>query len=202
MLIENIIIYGLVAVFLIGVFFIYFRKMRKESKIVGEKIEHAKKEGLYEPVSLHPVVDPNSCIRSGACVAACPEKDVFGDKEWCGNNYQCQQVHWPWGLFPCLPCSALSPFVLALKKRGVDLPHVNQSFETNVKGLFIAGEMGGMGDLLKNAVEQGKQAMENLAKSLNSKLNTDYDVIICWGWPSWYLSIFDCPKTPPQILDP
>ena len=33
------------------------------------------------------------------------------------------------------------------------MPHISPEFETNVPGLFIAGELGGMG-LIKNAVEQ------------------------------------------------
>ena len=74
-------------------------------------------------------------------------------------------------------------FVLGTEKRGVDLPHVNQSFESNVRGLFISGEMGGMG-LIKNAVEQGKQAMENIAKSIDHKLEADYDVIIVGAGPA------------------
>ena len=52
---------------------------------------------------------------------------------------------------------------IGTEKRGVELPHVNQNFETNVPGIFIAGELGGMG-LIKNAVEQGRQAVENIVK--------------------------------------
>ena len=77
MLLENILIYGSVGLFLIGVFYVYFRKLSKESKIVGEKIENAKKDGLFEPVSLHPVIDPNSCIKSGACVTGVPRKKMY-----------------------------------------------------------------------------------------------------------------------------
>ncbi|WP_319500965.1 hypothetical protein [uncultured Draconibacterium sp.] len=75
---EQILIYGVVAIFLLGVVFIYIRKLRRESKIVEDKIQRAREEGLYEPVSLHPVVDPNSCIQSGACIRACPEHDILG----------------------------------------------------------------------------------------------------------------------------
>lgn len=58
--------------------FWYFRNQKKKSKAVEAKIAQAKIEGLFEPVSLHPVIDTNSCIRTGACVAACPEKDIIG----------------------------------------------------------------------------------------------------------------------------
>ena len=54
------------------------------------------------------------------------------------------------------------PLCIGTEKRGVDLPHVNQRFQSNIPGIYIAGELGGMG-LIKNAVEQGKQAVINIA---------------------------------------
>src|SRR4051794_25140142 len=41
-------------------------------------LDEAVSVGAHIPVSLHPVVDPNACICSGACIAACPEGDVLG----------------------------------------------------------------------------------------------------------------------------
>ena len=182
MLLENILIYGSVGLFLIGVFYVYFRKLSKESKIVGEKIENAKKDGLFEPVSLHPVIDPNSCIKSGACVTACPEKDVLGIRNGRATTINASRCIGHGACFHACPVQAIT-LCIGTEKRGVDLPHVNQSFESNVRGLFISGEMGGMG-LIKNAVEQGKQAMENIAKSIDHKLEADYDVIIVGAGPA------------------
>jgi putative YpdA family bacillithiol system oxidoreductase len=65
----------------------------------------------------------------------------------------------------------------------VELPHVSQYFETNIPGIFIAGELGGMG-LIKNAVEQGKQAVENFQKRKNKSLNAQYDLIIVGAGPA------------------
>ena len=42
------------------------------------KIDKAKEYGFYEPVSLHPVINEDICIGSGACIAACPEHDILG----------------------------------------------------------------------------------------------------------------------------
>ncbi len=182
MLLENILIYGSVGIFLVGVFYFYFRKLSKESKIVGEKIENAKKDGLFEPVSLHPVIDPNSCIKSGACVTACPEKDVLGIRNGRATTINASRCIGHGACFHACPVQAIT-LCIGTEKRGVDLPHVNQSFESNVRGLFISGEMGGMG-LIKNAVEQGKQAMENIAKSIDHKLEADYDVIIVGAGPA------------------
>lgn len=75
---EQILIYGITLVFLMLAVVLYVRKLRRNSGVVDEKIRIAKEQGLYEPVSLHPFVDPDSCIGSGACIIACPEKDILG----------------------------------------------------------------------------------------------------------------------------
>jgi len=49
--------------------------------------------------------------------------------------------------------------------------------------MFIAGELGGMG-LIKNAVEQGKQAIDNISKKLNKNHNAQYDTIIVGAGPA------------------
>ena len=67
-LFENILIYLVVFLFCLAVVVIYLRRQKRQSKQVEEKIVKAKLEGLYEPVSLHPVVDPNNCIGTGACI--------------------------------------------------------------------------------------------------------------------------------------
>ncbi len=102
LLIENILIYSLVAILCIGTVLIYVLKKRKESRIVDEKIRHAKEYGLHEPVSLHPYVDVNSCIQTGACISACPEKDIIGIKKRKSYHYQCIPVHRAWGMLPRL----------------------------------------------------------------------------------------------------
>jgi len=181
-LLEQILIYGAVVIFLLGVVFIYIRKLRRESKIVEEKIERAKEAGLYEPVSLHPVVDPNSCIQSGACVRACPEHDILGIRNGKATVINASQCVGHGACFHACPTQAISLFI-GTEKRGVDLPHVNQTFETNVKGMFIAGEMGGMG-LIRNAVEQGRQAVQNLAKGIKQEVGTEYDLIVIGAGPA------------------
>ncbi len=50
--------------------------------------------------------------------------------------------------------------------RGVELPYVNANFETNVPGIYIAGELGGMG-LIRNAIEQGRQTIESIIMLVN-----------------------------------
>ncbi|MEE4286893.1 MAG: NAD(P)-binding domain-containing protein [Mariniphaga sp.] len=179
---EKILIYGFVGIFLVVVIFIYIRKLRRESKIVEEKIKIAKEDGLHEPVSLHPVVDINSCIQSGACIRACPEHDILGIKNGKATVINASRCVGHGACFHACPTQAISLFI-GTEKRGVDLPHVNQFFESNVKGIFIAGEMGGMG-LIKNAVEQGRQAVNNLARGITSQNKTDYDLVVIGAGPA------------------
>ena len=77
-IIENIIAYGLTFLLIALIIIIYLRRNAAKTKLNEEKILKAKESGFHEPVSLHPVVDPESCIGSGACIAACPEHDILG----------------------------------------------------------------------------------------------------------------------------
>jgi thioredoxin reductase len=45
----------------------------------------------------------------------------------------------------------------------VEVPDLTHDFETSVPGLFVVGELGGRG-LIKNAVNEGKLAVEHIAK--------------------------------------
>lgn len=181
-LIEKIAIYGIVGLFLAGVVVVYVLKLRRESRIVEEKIKLAKEEGLFEPVSLHPVVDVNSCIQSGACIRACPEHDILGIRNGKAFVINASQCIGHGACFHACPTQAISLHI-GTEKRGVDLPHVNQFFETNVKGIYIAGEIGGMG-LIRNAVEQGKQAVDNLVKGIKKQGNFDFDLVVIGAGPA------------------
>ncbi|TAL66441.1 MAG: 4Fe-4S ferredoxin [Bacteroidetes bacterium] len=181
-MVEDILIYSLAAILCLAVVIIYLRRKRKASKIVDEKIKHAKEFGLYEPVSLHPYIDVNSCIQTGACIAACHEKDIIGIRNGKATIINASQCIGHGACFLACPTEAIS-LRIGTEKRGVDLPHVNHNFETNVPGIFIAGELGGMG-LIKNAVEQGKQAAENIVKSLKKNHQAVYDLIIIGAGPA------------------
>ena len=182
LLIENIIVYGSVLILFVGVVAIYLRRLKRNSKEVESKIERAKKEGLHEPVSLHPVIDVNSCIMTGACIIACHEKDVLGIMNGKATTINASRCIGHGACFHACPTEAIS-LRIGTEKRGVELPHVSENFETNVPGIFIAGELGGMG-LIKNAVEQGKQAVENIVKSAEGGHNAGYDLLVVGAGPA------------------
>ncbi len=129
------------------------RKARTAIRVMQE----AKEAGLTEPASLHPVIDPALCLGCAACVKACPEKQILGIID--GKAALIEPTHCV-GHGACArscPTDAIT-LVFGTETRGVDIPHVSPTFETNVPGIFIAGELGGMG-LIKNAIEQGRQAV-------------------------------------------
>jgi len=149
-----------------------------------ETLEENKAAGLIDPASLHPVIDANKCIGCGSCITACPEmpthqvlglvrrKATLVSPTECIGHGACKAV---------CPVDAIS-LVFGTERRGVDIPNVNPDFESNVPGIFIAGELGGMG-LIRNAIEQGRQAMDSIVKKLG-KPSGGVDVVIVGAGPS------------------
>jgi thioredoxin reductase len=180
--IENIVTYVLVIGFIAILFYFYLRKHKKHSQATKKKIAKAKELGFNEPVSLHPVINYDICIGSAACVAACPERDILGVVDGKAVTINASRCVGHGACFHACPVQAIS-LCIGTEKRGVELPHISQEFETSIPGIYIAGELGGMG-LIKNAVEQGKQAMSYLASKLKSKGSTKYDVVIVGAGPA------------------
>lgn len=166
----------------IWAFYIALR-MRAETRSRATKAAAAE-AGLLEPASLHPKIDPLKCLGCGACARACPEGDILGmingkaeliEPSHCIGHGACKDA---------CPRDAIT-LVYGTEKRGVDIPYVHPDFQTNVPGIFIAGELGGMG-LIRNAIEQGRQAIESVRKFDRSRSSDVYDVIIVGAGPAGF----------------
>lgn len=190
--IEEILVYGAGLGLCVIVMLIYIFVKRRNSSIVESKIQTAKEEGSYEPISLHPHININTCIGSGACVAACPEKDIIGILHGKATLINASKCVGHGACFHACPVEAIS-LKIGTEKRGVDLPHVNYNFETNVHGIFIAGELGGMG-LIKNSVEQGKQAVDFIKEAIQPNHGADFDLIVIGAGPSGISSSLQAKK--------
>ncbi len=181
-LIEQILIYGTLALLCAVVVYFYLRNDKAKTAKTRQKVSVAKAEGLFEPVSLHPYIDLNTCIGSAACITACPEKDILGLNEGKVTVINASNCVGHGACFHACPVEAIS-LRIGTESRGVDLPHVNKNFETNIQGIYIAGELGGMG-LIKNSVEQGQQAIENIIKRKKRNIENVLDVVIVGAGPA------------------
>ena len=157
----------------------YLWRRRRWSALHARELQAAVEAGLTEPTSLHPVVDPNRCIGSSSCVKACPEGaiGVINGKAQLVNAAVCI------GHGACAAACPLEAIklVFGTERRGIDIPNVKPNFETNVPGIFIAGELGGMG-LIRKAAEQGRQAIASIRQADRS--GTDLDVVIVGAGPA------------------
>ena len=137
----------------------YFRWRARRTKVAAVQLEEAKVSGLNEPPTLHPVFDYPMCIGCGACAKVCPEhaiglvaaKPYLVNAAHCIGHGACK---------PACPVDAIK-LVFGTARRGMEIPQVSPTFETNIPGLFIAGELGGMG-LVHKSVEQGRQAIKTI----------------------------------------
>jgi thioredoxin reductase (NADPH) len=164
---------------LIGAFLLYLFSQWRSTQRGSTTLRESQAAGLTEPPSLHPEFDSALCIGSGACVAACPEKAIglvhgkaqLVNASVCIGHGAC---------FAQCPMDAID-LVFGTERRGVDIPAVAPDFETNVPGLFIAGELGGMG-LIHKAVEQGRSAIATIAQ--RPRVTDMLDVVIVGAGPA------------------
>lgn len=174
---SNVLPYLLLAVLAV-VLHLYLRRHRE---LKGEAVKaQVLAAGLNEPPSLHPIIDPVRCIGSGGCTHVCPEGalGIVGGKAELINAAACI------GHGACAvacPVEAIQ-LVFGTERRGVDIPRVDPHFESNVPGLFVAGELGGMG-LIRKAAAQGVQAIDSIRRRGRASADR-YDVIIVGAGPA------------------
>ncbi len=166
---------------LLTIFGFYLWKRTRKQRNSRHILEEAVASGLTEPASLHPVINHVRCLGCASCIKACPENHVLGlihgkahliDPTHCIGHGACKKA---------CPFDAIE-LVFGTEKRGVDIPQVNEDFSSNVPGIYIAGELGGMG-LIRNAVTQGVQAVESIRK-LDGVGSKELDLVIVGAGPA------------------
>jgi thioredoxin reductase/NAD-dependent dihydropyrimidine dehydrogenase PreA subunit len=167
----------------------FARARNRAEKESEEKELEALRYGLAEPTTLYPVVDPQRCMGSGACIDVCPE-GVLGMRDGqavaiaparCIGHGLCERA---------CPAEAIR-LVFGSARRGVEIPRIQENFETNVPRLYIVGELGGMG-LIRNAFEQGRQCVEGIAKDGKRCRPGELEVIIVGCGPAGLSAALNC----------
>jgi thioredoxin reductase/ferredoxin len=167
-----------------AILLVYVLRQRRIHAVHRRAQAEAIAAGMTEPASLHPLIDAAKCLGCGACVKACPEqphhevlglidgKAVLVGPADCIGHGACKVV---------CPFDAIT-LVFGTERRGLDIPVLKPTFESNVPGIYVAGELGGMG-LIKNALMQGQQALESIAKA-GAKRAGVLDVLIVGAGPA------------------
>ncbi len=158
------------------------RSSQKEAKATAA-LEDLRALGESIPDSMYPRIDAARCIGSGACVSACPEKEVLSvvagvarltSPMACVGHGACERA---------CPVKAIK-LVFGSKKRGVELPAISPTFETERPGIYVVGELGGMG-LIRNAVAQGSQVAGYIAESQRRATDAQaYDAVVVGAGPA------------------
>jgi putative YpdA family bacillithiol system oxidoreductase len=173
---------------IVGMFFVrgYLKSLKKQE----EKARAAQAKGaLFSegPKSQHPHIDTTGCLGCGGCTTVCPEGDVLaliGGKSALVNGYKCIGH----GLCAeACPVGAIT-MVLASPSMAADMPRLTPEYETSVPNLFIVGELGGLA-LIKNAVNQGRDCMDTIARRLSANGTAQaasdiHDVLIVGAGPA------------------
>ena len=170
---------------------VYALRRKLEDRRAKHKLEEAVRLELNIPTSLHPVIDPDVCIGSGSCISACPEGKILGlvngiatllNASKCIGHGKCAAE---------CPVDAIK-LVFGSSERGVELPEVDEFFETSREGVHIVGELAGMG-LIKNALIQGLQVAARLKATMNRSAGAkSVDVVIVGAGPAGIATAVGC----------
>ncbi len=149
----------LVAAIVLGYLISFRRRNRRDRERAGAAALH----GSQQPMGAFPYIDPAVCIGCGGCVAACPEKvlGIVGGLAVAVQGSRCV------GIAACAkacPVQAIEIAIGDLRGRA-DVPWMTDARETNVPGIYVAGELGGLA-LIRNAVRQGRETVQAIAREL------------------------------------
>lgn len=141
----------------------YLISFRRRNRRDRERVRAAQSRGPVQPMGAFPYIDPAVCIGCGGCVAACPEKvlGIVGGLAVAVQGNRCI------GIAACAKACPVQAIEISLGDlRGrADVPWMTDRRETNVPGVYVAGELAGLA-LIRNAVRQGRETVQAIAGEL------------------------------------
>ena len=157
--------------------------IRASRKRIESKENHRKaaRAGLTDPVTLHPRIDVAGCIGCASCVRACPENvlAVVDGIAAVINGTRCVSHEL------CVEACPVGAITMGFgrPRAGMEIPFYDDHFQSNVEGLYLAGEVGGMG-LIRNAFNQAITSVEHLVSVRGGRQNGAPDVLIVGAGPA------------------
>ncbi len=127
-----------------------------------------------------PIIHQDLCIGCGSCVNACDLKvlEIVAGKSTATNVAACTGKTHCAEVCPTGACQLTGGGAA----RKVEVPQIGPNFETNQKGIYAVGELGGLG-LIKNAVNEGQLVVEKLKNGLVKREGV-LDLIIVGAGPA------------------
>jgi thioredoxin reductase (NADPH) len=127
-----------------------------------------------------PIIHQDLCIGCSACVNACDQKvlSIVAGKSTVTNLAACNGASVCAEVCPTGACQLTGGGAA----RRVEVPEIGADFETNVKGIYAVGELGGIG-LIKNAVNEGQLVVQRI-KSKHVKQDGILDLIFVGAGPA------------------
>jgi thioredoxin reductase/Pyruvate/2-oxoacid:ferredoxin oxidoreductase delta subunit len=166
-----------------------YRKGKASAK-ARKKLEATVASGKTNAYALYPKIDVLKCTGCGICTRVCPEGDILQMIDGlpvlvtptkCVGHSLC---------YRSCPVDAIT-MVFGSETAGKQVPNYNEHYETNVKGLYIAGELGGMG-LISNAIKQGVYAATHAAANLDKSGAADVDILVVGAGPAGLAAALKC----------
>jgi len=170
------------------------------AKIVEEEEKAPAANGEGGGEKLHAIVRADACVGCATCVPACPIEGAIRmegklavvDKDRCDGLGKCVEACPVGGIFLGTGGAV----------HRVEVPQVGADFQSNVPGIYVAGEVGGRG-LIKNAINEGKLAAEPVVRELRphgerrkrERPGNAFDVVIVGSGPAGLSAALEAHKS-------
>jgi len=162
---EQTLIWTLAIALVLAIWLPFAWSHRRRVRADEERKAEATRLRIDRPAGQYPYIDPLRCVGCSACVDVCPEGDVLGMVGGTAvivNGLRCI------GIAECekaCPVGAITVGLGDVRSRA-DMPLLDDDLQTNLPGVFIAGELGGL-SLVSNAVRQGRAVVEHVRERID-----------------------------------
>lgn len=159
----------------------YWVRVARNRRAAEESLRKSQQGGILTPVTLHPHIDLLKCIGCASCVKICPESvlGIVNGRALVVSGLKCI------GHSLCADVCPVGAITMGFgtPKQGQEIPWYDDNFQTNIRGLYIVGELGGVG-LIKNAVSQSSRAIRHIVETGARDAQFDHDVLIVGAGPA------------------